>query len=686
MSGAFGKSDSMGRFFLFWGPNVVSAEGEPWRKHRRIASPAFNSETNTFVWEASRKLYKEMASVEGWDNKDVIETPSVQALTFKFTLIIFASVGFGFPFTWANQPVHEGEMSIHECMEVIARTSVFAAAAPSWAWKLPFAWIRRVRLAYDTMRRFMHTRVSTTRESMRSQVEGDTNNPARDLFSLLVRASEDAGGKIGLNDNELIGNIFSFLFAGHVEESTQGDDDALVSMTFSSDFSLVNLEYIDQVPEVYGKLDKVLAAFYEGIRMFPPGVFLVREAKHDIDLDISDGGERRVMSVKKGTCSKSLAPEYNPYHFSDPEEFRPSRWYRKQQGSDGKDESEEYTAFSIGPRACLGRKFASVEGVCFLASLLRDWRVEPLLALQTNGRVETVDEWRERVLQATMNVTLGIKDVPLRFGPSTGWAQAVSLLDSTLYVHGGLSDPYNSYSYTSAPVISDLLVLDLSTSFNASSPPWKLCSSISSPALAWHTLSAFSPTELLLFGGQPGPNSMTTLTTNNDSAGLLSTSSTTNPYFFMESNNWANEPMRRMRHSSSFTAGKVWMIGGEEADGSGIAFNAHYSFSPSGPQFVQLPSSSSAPPDIYGHASLVVPGGRLLVLVWSLNTTQNPLIWEPLSISNASSPAPRRDFAAVVLSNGHILIHGGGDAQLQVTYSDGWITGYQPEPHGLEQC
>ncbi|KAF9243478.1 hypothetical protein BU15DRAFT_72149 [Melanogaster broomeanus] len=275
------------------------------------------------------------------------------------------------------------------------------------------------------------------------------------------------------------------------------------------------------------------------------------------------------------------------------------------------------------------------------------------------------------------------------------WGQAAAQLESALYVHGGLSDPFNSYSYTSAPEISDLLLLDLTLSFNVSSPPWQLLSAQYSPALGWHTISAFNTTQLLLFGGQPGPNSQTVLTTLNDSAALLSAPSPTSPSFIIEPQTWAGEPMRRMRHSASSTGGKVYIIGGEKSDGSGNAFDDHYVFSPSNAEFGLLPSSINAPPDIYGHASLVLPDGRLVVLggycascsalvamnrAWFLDTTQTALSWQELSISDASLPNPRRDFAAVVLPNGCVLIHGGGDAQLEATYSDGWVLDTSQNP------
>lgn len=279
-----------------------------------------------------------------------------------------------------------------------------------------------------------------------------------------------------------------------------------------------------------------------------------------------------------------------------------------------------------------------------------------------------------------------------QYTPLPRWAQAGALLENLLYVHGGLTDQYDQYSYTSAPPTSELLLLDLSTSFSTTSPPWQLLSNTtttsSSSSLGWHTLSAFNITSLLLFGGQPGSNSQTVLTSLNDSAILVSAYDSADPSFFIEPQNWGGEPMRRIRHSASSTGGKVWIVGGEKADGSGNAFFDHYSFNPVLQEFLMLPSDGNAPPDIYGHASLILPDGRLLILggycascgeliplntIWSLDTTQAILAWDMISVSNYTMPNPRRDFAAVVLATGEILIHGGGDGELQTTYSDGWI-------------
>jgi cytochrome P450 len=298
---------------------------------------------------------------------------------------------------------------------------------PSWGWKLPFKWMQHTRLAYDTMRVFMRTQVNAIRDTIRSEAANGIIQPNKDLFSLLTHAAENAGGKNGLSNEEVIGDVFSFLYAGH---DTTAHSLAATLAFLALNFDIQD-ELVAQVREVtegrddatlqfedYGKLDKVLAAFYEGIRMYPPGPIVPREAKKDTVLNISDNNGTRTLLIKKGThvVVDLVGIHYHPRYYSDPEVYRPSRWYAKKQdqSSDTKEGSGDFTGFSFGPRSCIGRKYSTTEAVCFLAHLLPDWRVEPLLMVRPNGKMETLDEWRERIFQADMLMTLGMKDHAVR--------------------------------------------------------------------------------------------------------------------------------------------------------------------------------------------------------------------------------------------------------------------------------
>ncbi len=273
------------------------------------------------------------------------------------------------------------------------------------------------------------------------------------------------------------------------------------------------------------------------------------------------------------------------------------------------------------------------------------------------------------------------------------WGQAVALVEDVLYIHGGRTDPYNQYSYSSAPISNDLLSLPLNTSFDPATPDFQYaggcsnCSSSQGPAVAWHTLTPFNFSGLLLFGGATGPNSPGILPDGSDSATLLAAFDKNDPSWNYETQSWANEPMRRIHHSAVLSRSKVWIVGGEKADGSGTAFSESYVFDSLVPSFTQI-SSTNGPPDITGHNSVVLSDGRLLVFggyspsksslipftnIWSLDTTKSNAAWTTLTVSDTSLPSPRRAFAATLLDNGKILIHGGADAALQSTYADGWI-------------
>jgi hypothetical protein len=62
---------------------------------------------------------------------------------------------------------------------------------------------------------------------------------------------------------------------------------------------------------------------------------------------------------------------------------------------------ENFVAFSVGPRLCLGRKFSTVESVCFLSNSLQKWKFDVKLDKQ-----ETRAQWQESVLHLIITVTL----------------------------------------------------------------------------------------------------------------------------------------------------------------------------------------------------------------------------------------------------------------------------------------
>jgi hypothetical protein len=272
------------------------------------------------------------------------------------------------------------------------------------------------------------------------------------------------------------------------------------------------------------------------------------------------------------------------------------------------------------------------------------------------------------------------------------WAQAVAVINDALFVYGGKIDQYNAYGYNSAPWTNDLLFLSLSTAFNPSQPPWQYVSgsqnapiSSQGPTLAWHTLSAINSSFCLIFGGNTSPLSPVVLLDKQDSAELLNVYRRTAPTFLPLPEGWAGEPQRRMRHATASLNGKVYIIGGEAADGSGNPFAIHYVFNPSIPAFIQLPTKN-APPGIIGHAAIILFDGRLLVfggisqgqliplnIVWVLDTNQTNPTWTQAAIDDSILPLPRAAFAVVLLDDGRILIQGGTDADFLSNLADGWI-------------
>ncbi|KAF8135993.1 cytochrome P450 [Mycena galopus ATCC 62051] len=399
---------------LSWGMNIASAEGQMWRKHRRIVGPAFGPELYKMVWTKTREIYHDMIEVEGWKDKNCVDIPAIQKkITAKLAFLLISTCGFGFPSTWETPPqAADGSMPIQDALKIVAESTLLDTAVPKWLWYLPIPRLRQARLARERLSEFMKEQVAERKASVAA---GDKR---ADAFTIMVKANEDESSKYKLDDQELIGNVFVFLFAGH-ETTANSLAVTLGYMAIHEEMQNEVLEQIisvlgpDRDPEYddYPKLDKVLAIFYEATRMIPAGHVLFRGAAEDTVLTVQNpGGEEgtKTVAIPKDTqiIVDMVGVQYNPRYFEDPEKYKPSRWYGLPA------DSEQFTAFSVGPRACLGRRFATVEATCFLALLLRDWQVLPP-ALEAG---ETKEAWGARVLNdIRVSITMTVADFPIRF-------------------------------------------------------------------------------------------------------------------------------------------------------------------------------------------------------------------------------------------------------------------------------
>jgi len=269
--------------------------------------PAFGNKLYEYVWKESINTFNEMMSSDEWLDKKTVEVPIVQRLTFKYALFIIGKCAFGFPFSWSEPPTSaNGKMTLQEALRIATDSLTLTILAPKWAYKLPIKRLKESKEANDQLTEFMQTQVEERRREVR-----DGTSHRDDVFTRLVRANEDEESKYRLSDEELIGNVFVILFAGH-ETTAHTLGATLGFLAYYPEIQEEVHEHIlsvvgnkrDPEWEDFGKLEKVLAVFFEALRMFPSGHVMIREAREDAVLNIpnKDGQEGiQTIPVTKGT-------------------------------------------------------------------------------------------------------------------------------------------------------------------------------------------------------------------------------------------------------------------------------------------------------------------------------------------------------------------------------------------------
>ncbi|CAE6518284.1 unnamed protein product [Rhizoctonia solani] len=416
--GAFKKHAYDYRMLTIFGNNLLSAEGDEWRRQRRIVAPVFSDKNNRLVQSSAKKFVDQMVDTWGYEAPTRIEDVDGD-ITMQITLCIIAKAGFGQEIEWGNdgQAPEGHKLTFKQALLTVSHNLALIIVFPKWmlGWRKEWAVVRD---AYAELRLYFQEMISSRRaeNTPGSRIQAEEQH---DLFNQLILAHDDTNT---LSEEELIGNVFLFLFAGH--ETTAHS--LAFTLGLLAIYPKEQRKVIEQIQELqpenhdfkYEDLPKytyVLAVLYEALRLYPIGPGLPRRAASDTTLTHTPHHTTKPASlpIKDGALVvvNVAGVHYNPNYWDDPNDFIPARFL------DPNWDRDAFLPFLTGPRACIGRRFAETTAVTVLVRLLSKYTVSVDETRFNFIEGEPIHSLRERFLGAAARTTLTPRKFPLVFTP-----------------------------------------------------------------------------------------------------------------------------------------------------------------------------------------------------------------------------------------------------------------------------
>jgi cytochrome P450 len=329
-----------------FGGGLLLSEGETWKRQRRLLNPGFSS--GRFDGYAAAMRERTAAAVARWPSEGMIDAAAELS---RLTLDVAVRTLFG---------ADVSDTDARRVADAFAAVSEFYASPlamlpfdiPRW---LPLPVLRRHASAVAELDAVVHALIRARRASARS---------GNDLLSMLLAARDDRGG---LSDREVRDQAVTFMLAGH-ETTALALTFAMFELGRDTTLRARLHAEVDTAPPDAGTDAFPFAAqvFQESLRLYPPAFALSRENVRDATL----GG----VPIAKGTlviAAPWTLHRDDRWH-PEPLAFRPDRWTPAYEAA---LPIGSYLPFGLGPRRCIGTRFAAIEAVLLLAGVARafDW-------------------------------------------------------------------------------------------------------------------------------------------------------------------------------------------------------------------------------------------------------------------------------------------------------------------------
>jgi cytochrome P450 len=336
------------------GLNVFSAEGEDWRRRRKILSPPFRpSHLHSLGSAVSREAARH---VERWET-----APSpldVQDEMTRLSLNVVGSALFGVDMQTdpRGRELTDGFAGSTRWLNH-KRKHVFAA---------PLFIPTSINLGLKQGKAKVHR---VLRELLDERRRSGVEKP--DMMQMLMAVRDKDTGE-PLTADEIVDEMATFFFAGH-ETTANTLTWALYLVSKHPD---VEAQVLEEITRVLGgraptfddvpALPRARAIIEEALRLYPPAWAILRQATEDDRLGPHLIRAGSVIYVAVYGIQRS------PRYWDAPEQFRPDRFF---EAPAEPRHPHAFLPFGAGPRACMGSHFAMYEAQLILSTLLQRYRL-----------------------------------------------------------------------------------------------------------------------------------------------------------------------------------------------------------------------------------------------------------------------------------------------------------------------
>ncbi|XP_046816870.1 cytochrome P450 9e2-like [Vespa crabro] len=358
-----------------FGKNLFSLKGDRWRETRTMLSPAFTLSKLKGMFKLMNECGADFTDFLSKLPKDK-KTIEMKDVFTRFTNDVIATCAFGISMNSMKNPQNE--------FYVLGRDATNFEGIKS----LKFFLIRsfpnivklfNIKLISDKIGHFFE---NVVQEVINTR---DQNNIVRaDMIQLMMEARNkkaEIGQELSMMD--IVAQAFIFFLGGFDTVST--------AMCFTCHEIGVNPDIqkrlqqeIDEVIEktngnptydVINSIQYLDAVISESLRRYPIAIILDRVCNENFELPASLPGNKPLL-LKKGmnvwipVCAFHLDSKY----FEDPYKFDPERFMKR-----GKEinNSGVYLPFGLGPRMCIGNRFALLEMKVLIFNLLARCNLKP---------------------------------------------------------------------------------------------------------------------------------------------------------------------------------------------------------------------------------------------------------------------------------------------------------------------